>query len=81
MKLLALLDRLPLMPLAVFAVLLALAPFWPSAHLYDKLVMLADGTLVKSEDIFDLIMHSAPLALLAAKLLRMQSLKNEAPDQ
>jgi hypothetical protein len=35
--------------------------------------MLAAGTLVKPLDIFDLLMHGAPLALLALKLLRRRN--------
>lgn len=64
------LDRIPLSLLAPVAVLLALAPFTPEPHLWEKLKMLAAGTLVKPLDIFDLLMHGAPLALLGLKLLR-----------
>ncbi len=64
------LDRIPLSLLAPAAVLLALAPFTPEPHLWEKLKMLAAGTLVKPLDIFDLLMHGAPLVLLALKLLR-----------
>jgi hypothetical protein len=38
--------------------------------LWEKLKMLAAGTLVKPLDVFDLLMHGAPVALLAAKLWR-----------
>lgn len=64
------LDRLPLAPLAVVAVLIALAPFVPEPHLWEKLKMLARGDLTHPRDIFDLLMHAAPLAVLALKLLR-----------
>lgn len=67
------LDRIPLSLLAPVAVLLALAPFTPEPHLWEKLKMLAAGTLVKPLDIFDLLMHGAPLALLGLKLLRRRA--------
>ncbi|MGD2064417.1 MAG: RND transporter [Nitrospirota bacterium] len=64
------LDRIPLVPLAVVAVLLALAPFFPEPHLWEKLKMLSRGDLTRPVDIFDLVMHATPLALVALKLLR-----------
>lgn len=64
------LDRVPLGMLAVAAVLLGLAPFVPEPHLWEKLKMLAAGTLVQPLDVFDLLMHGAPVVLLAAKLWR-----------
>jgi hypothetical protein len=56
--------------IALPAVLLALAPFVPEPHLWQKLKMLAAGTLHKPIDIFDLFLHGAPLILLVIKLLR-----------
>ncbi len=70
MKFFAWLDRIPLQMIALPAALLALAPFVPEPHLWQKLKMLAAGTLVKPIDIFDLFLHGAPLILLAIKLLR-----------
>jgi hypothetical protein len=64
------LDRIPLGLLVAAALLLGLAPFVPEPHLWEKLKMLAAGTLVKPLDVFDLLMHGAPVALLAAKLWR-----------
>jgi len=64
------LDRIPLVPLAVVAVLLALAPFVPEPHLWEKLKMLSRGELTRPLDIFDLLMHATPLVILALKLLR-----------
>jgi hypothetical protein len=69
-KLLYWLDRLPLAPLVIGALLLGLAPFTPEPHLWEKLKMLAAGTLHKPIDIFDFIMHAALPALLVAKLVR-----------
>jgi hypothetical protein len=63
------LDRIPLSLLLPLAVLMALAPFVPEPHLWEKLKMLAAGTLVKPIDIFDLFLHGTPLLLLAIKLL------------
>lgn len=68
-----LIDRLPMAPLVVIAVLLGLAPFVPEPHLIEKLRMLGAGTLSRPLDIFDLLMHAAPLLLIAVKLLRRRS--------
>jgi hypothetical protein len=64
------LDRIPLVILVPLALLLGLAPFLPEPHLWEKLKMLAAGTLVKPIDIFDLLMHAAPLVLVVVKLAR-----------
>jgi hypothetical protein len=61
------LDRLSWPTLALAAVLLGLAPFVPEPHLWEKLKMLAGGTLVRPLDIFDLLMHGAPLMLIGLK--------------
>ena len=66
-----------LAPLAVVALALGLAPFVPEPHLWEKLKMLAAGTLVRPIDIFDLVMHAAAPVLLAAKLLR-RALRRDA---
>jgi hypothetical protein len=63
------LDRIPYALLLPLAVVMALAPFVPEPHLWEKLKMLASGTLVRPIDIFDLFLHGAPLLLLALKLL------------
>jgi hypothetical protein len=63
------LDRIPLSLLLPLAVVMALAPFSPEPHLWEKLKMLAAGTLVRPIDIFDLFLHGTPLLLLALKLL------------
>jgi len=64
------LDRIPLALLLPFAVFLALAPFAPEPHLWEKLKMLYAGVLVRPIDIFDLFLHGAPLVLLLLKLAR-----------
>ena len=66
------LDRLSLSLLLPAAVLLALAPFVPEPHLWEKLKMLFAGTLTRPIDIFDLFLHGAPLVLLMLKLARMR---------
>jgi hypothetical protein len=64
-------DKLPLLPVAVGAVLLGLAPFGSQPHLWEKLTMLAAGTLDRPLDIFDLLMHAALPVLLIIKLVRL----------
>ena len=65
------LDRIPL-ALALFgAVTLGLAPFFPEPHIWEKLKMLAAGSLTRPLDIFDLAFHALPWLLLAAKLARL----------
>jgi hypothetical protein len=65
------LDSIPLGALMVAALLLGLAPFFPEPHLVEKLRMLINGTLKRPLDIFDLLMHAAPIVLLIMKLVRM----------
>ena len=67
----AFLDKISLLHAVLIAALLGLAPFTPEPHLVEKLRMLAAGTLSRPIDIFDLCLHAAPWALLAAKLLRV----------
>jgi hypothetical protein len=63
------LDSIPYVVLVPLAVLLALAPFTPEPHLWEKLKMLSAGTLVRPIDIFDLLLHGTPLLVLLLKLL------------
>jgi hypothetical protein len=65
------LDNLPLLPLVIAALTLGLAPFFPEPHIWEKLKMLVAGDLARPIDIFDLLLHAAPWALLAAKLVRI----------
>ena len=48
---------------------LGLAPFVPEPHIWEKLKMLAAGSLVKPIDMFDLALHAAPFVLLGLKLI------------
>ncbi len=68
--LLAWLDRFPLALLIALALWLAVAPIVPEPHLIEKLRMLSEGTLVQPIDIFDLLLHTVPLALLVVRLWR-----------
>jgi hypothetical protein len=63
------LDSIPYAVIVPLAVLLALAPFSPEPHLWEKLKMLFAGTLVRPIDIFDLFLHGAPLLVLLLKLV------------
>lgn len=64
-------DKIPLLSLAIIALALGLAPFVPEPHLWQKLKMLAEGTLVRPLDIFDLVFHGAGPMLLMIKLIRI----------
>lgn len=65
-----LLDRIPYAILIPLAALMLLAPFRPLPHVLEKLSMLRNGTLTRPLDIFDLIYHLLPTALLALKVYR-----------
>lgn len=65
------LDSIPLWIIVVIAVWMALAPFVPEPQLTEKLRMLFAGTLRRPLDIFDLLLHLAPIVVLALKLVRM----------
>jgi hypothetical protein len=74
------LDKIPLVPLLLIAIVMGLAPFQPEPHLLQKLKMLADGSLSKPIDIFDLGVHGLPALLLLAKLLRMATKRSAKAD-
>lgn len=65
------LDKIPLTALVLAALALGLAPLTPEPHLWQKLRMLANGTLVRPIDIFDLVMHASVPLLLAVRFIRM----------
>jgi hypothetical protein len=64
-------DRIPLLVLVPLALWPGLAPFVPEPHLWEKLRMLASGTLSRPIDIFDLLLHGVPVVLLGIRLVRM----------
>jgi hypothetical protein len=50
--------------------LLGFAPFFPQPHIVEKIKMLMAGTLKRPIDIFDLVWHAWPFALLAYKVVK-----------
>ncbi len=68
-------DRFPLWLFIIAALTLGLAPFTPEPHIWEKSKLLATGQLSKPIDIFDLVLHAAPWALLLVKLYRRASTK------
>lgn len=60
------LEKIPYTLLIVLAIIMAIVPPGQS-HLLEKTRMLFSGTLRRPLDWFDLVMHSAPLILLAIK--------------
>lgn len=65
-------DRFPLWFLVLLTPIMLGAPFVPEPHLIEKMRMLAQGTLTRPLDIFDVFWHLLPALLLAAKLARMK---------
>jgi len=57
--------------LIVLTLTLGLAPFVPEPHIWEKLKMLAGGTLTRPMDIFDFVLHGTPWVLLIIKLARV----------
>ncbi len=72
------LDDIPLSFALIAGTLLALAPFTPEPHLWEKLKMLADGTLQRPIDILDLVLHGMPPVIIMLKLMREQRKKQQA---
>ena len=65
----SLIQSIPVWVLVVLCLTLGLAPFVPEPHIWEKLKMLAAGTLTKPIDIFDLVLHGLPFVLLALRLI------------
>ena len=59
--------KLPFSILIVATVFMLGAPFVPVPHLVDKPRMLTHGTLTRPLDIFDVVWHLLPAALLVWK--------------
>lgn len=66
-----LIDQMSLTIFVIVALTLGLSPFFPEPHIWEKLKMLAAGTLVRPVDMLDLALHGLPWVLLALKLARM----------
>jgi hypothetical protein len=64
------LDRCPLLLTLVVTGFLALAPFSPEPHLWEKIKMLTLGTLSRPLDIFDLLLHGSGFVVFTARLVR-----------
>jgi len=71
---LAWLDEFSLILIILACLLLGLAPFTPEPHIWEKLKMLFNGTLVRPMDIFDLLLHGTPFVVLVLKLVRMRQI-------
>lgn len=63
------LKEIPYSFLLPAALVLGLAPFVPEPHLVEKVRLLFAGELARAVDVFDLVMHSTPLVLLALKFI------------
>lgn len=63
-------DKIPFLLLILVAAWMAFAPISPEPHLVEKVRMLSQGTLARPLDIFDLFIHTAPLALLVVRVWR-----------
>ena len=55
--------------LLIAALLLGSMPLTPEPHLFEKVRMLMNGTLVRPIDIFDLFWHSWPILWIVLRLL------------
>ncbi|MEO5332800.1 MAG: hypothetical protein H7839_12320 [Magnetococcus sp. YQC-5] len=64
-------DRVSWPLLLLLAAWLAVAPVHPEPHLLEKWRMLFHGTLARPIDIFDFVLHTAPLVIVGVKLRRL----------
>ena len=71
-------DNVSLGSWVIIALTLGLAPFVPEPHVWEKLKMLASGTLVRPIDIFDLFLHGTPWLMLGLKLVRVGMARGSA---
>ena len=74
----SIIDDIPLLTILIFCATIGLAPFAPP-HVWEKLVMLFGGNLVRPIDMFDLLMHGTPWLVLGVKLVRMR--KGDQPGK
>lgn len=77
-----LIRELPFSILIVASVLMLGAPFVPEPHLVEKARMAMDGTLTRPIDLFDVVWHLLPTALLVWKtvLWRRERAAVKAPS-
>lgn len=64
-----LIRELPFSILIVVTVLMLGAPFVPEPHLVEKARMAMNGTLTRPIDLFDVVWHLLPAALLIWKIV------------
>jgi hypothetical protein len=62
------LDTLSWPVVILLCLTLGLAPFVPEPHIWEKIKMLAAGTLTRPIDIFDFAFHALPWGVAALKL-------------
>ena len=62
------LEGIPFTLVLMICLTLGLAPFVPEPHIWEKLNMLANGSLSKPIDIFDLGLHGLPWLVLILKI-------------
>ena len=72
------LDSIPWSIVIIAVLTLGLAPFSPP-HFFEKLSMLAGGTLHAPIDWFDLVFHGWTWLLLVAKAVSSIPFRREAP--
>jgi len=61
-------DELSWGIIILFCLTLGLAPFTPP-HLYEKIIMLKKGALIRPIDWFDLFFHAVPWLILLLKII------------
>lgn len=64
------LDKIPYSVLIVVTIMMLAAPLRPMPHVFEKIIMLSNGTLTRPIDIFDLLFHIFPLMLLVLKFVK-----------
>jgi hypothetical protein len=72
-------DQIPLGVIIILCATLGLAPFSPP-HVVEKLLMLANGNLVRPVDWFDLLFHGAPWLFLILKIAALSMQQRNKPE-
>jgi hypothetical protein len=72
-------DQIPLGVIIILCATLGLAPFSPP-HVVEKLLMLANGNLVRPVDWFDLLLHGAPWLFLILKIAAFSMQQRNKPE-
>ena len=73
--------ELPFPILIAAAVLMLGAPFVPEPHLVEKARMAMNGTLSRPTDLFDVLWHLLPTALLVWKTVLWRRERRAGKDQ